>query len=134
MEYLRQYEILFKKAKVDLHTAKLLLKSFNSGDTELELDVIMFHLQQCAEKLLKTLLIYNNYHITKTHDIKKLINLIHESNINIAGNIENLIPLTEFAVEGRYSILHDDLEDTDNYINALNKFLPFVEKAIQKKL
>ena len=56
MEFLKQYEVLFKKAKTDLKAAKILLEKFEEGDEELDLETVMFHLQQCAEKLLKSLL------------------------------------------------------------------------------
>ena len=73
MEFIKQYEILFRKGKVDLHTAKLLLALFENGDDELDLETIMFHLQQSAEKLLKSLLAYNKHHFIKTHNIKELV-------------------------------------------------------------
>jgi HEPN domain-containing protein len=60
MEQMRQYGILYKKAKTDLKVSKNLLEDFNNGDDELDMETIMFHLQQSAEKLLKSLLAYNN--------------------------------------------------------------------------
>ena len=33
-----------KKAKTDLKAAKILLKSFEDGDEELDLETVMFHL------------------------------------------------------------------------------------------
>ena len=75
-KFLKQYEILFKKAKVDLHGAKLLLTSFNNGDVELELEVIFFHLQQCAEKLIKTLLDFNKIKFPHSHDIEDLRSIL----------------------------------------------------------
>ena len=47
--FLKQYEILFIKAKEDLVAAKYLLDGFNHHNLELNLDIIFFHLQQCAE-------------------------------------------------------------------------------------
>ncbi len=70
---LKQYEILFKKAKVDLNIAKLAMVAFKKGDIELDLEVIMFHLQQSVEKFIKTLLDYNTIKFPHTHDIEELI-------------------------------------------------------------
>ena len=56
MEFLKQYEVLYKKAKTDLKVAKNILEDFENGDDELDLEVVMFHLQQSTEKLLKSLL------------------------------------------------------------------------------
>lgn len=130
MEFLRQYEVLFKKGCIDFRAATVLLKSINSGDEELDLETIMFHLQQSAEKLLKGLLAYNKYHFTKTHSLKTLIDAITESNINIFTGIEALIPLSTYAVEGRYAVIHDDLDDAEKYIVLVDKLISFVKKEI----
>ena len=132
MEFLKQYEILFKKAKTDLKVAKILLKNFKDGDEELDLETIMFHLQQCAEKLLKSLLSYNNKHFTKTHDIERLLEELRQNNIDVLDESENLIELSEYAVEGRYAIIHDDLEDVDEYVETLENLLDFVKMEIQR--
>jgi len=133
MEFLKQYEILLKKSKSDLKAGKNLLEDFENGDDELDMTTIMFHFQQSAEKLLKSLLAYNEKHFTKTHDIKELILAIKESNIDIIANIEEIIPLTYFAVEGRYSIINDDLDDAEKYIDILEKLTLYVEKTILKE-
>ena len=109
MGFLRQYEILYKKARTDLKVAKNILEDFENGDDELDLEVIMFHLQQSTEKLIKALLAYNRLHFTKTHSIAYLLDAISQNSIEIIENAPKLIPLTEFAVEGRYAIIHDDL-------------------------
>ena len=132
MEFLKQYEIFFKKAKTDLKAAKILLENFEKGDEELDLETIMFHLQQSAEKLLKALLSYNGIHFTKTHDIEKLLKELKDNNIKILSESEELIELSEYGVEGRYSIIYDDLEDADNYIKILEKLVEFVKREINK--
>ena len=131
MEFLKQYEILYKKAKTDLKAAKNLLEDFENGDEDLDLETILFHLQQCSEKLFKTILSFNQKHFTKTHDLETLYDVIVESNIFLENDIKELLPLSEYAVEGRYAIIHDDIEDTHNYINILDEFKIFVEKMIK---
>ena len=71
-EFLKQYEILLKKATVDLNTAKVILENFELGEIELDLEVIMFHLQQSSEKLIKSILDYNKIKFPYSHDIKEL--------------------------------------------------------------
>jgi len=133
MEFMKQYAVLFKKAKTDLKVSKNLLEDFEQGDDELDLEVIMFHLQQCSEKSLKCLLSFNKLHFTKTHDIEKLIDALSENNIKIIHNIEMLIPLGEYAVEGRYSILHDDIDDANEYIIYLDELINYIEDTLNKK-
>jgi HEPN domain-containing protein len=130
MEFVRQYIVLCQKAVTDLKVAKNILEDLENGDEELDLEVVMFHLQQCTEKLLKSLLAYNKFHFTKTHNIKDLVSAIEENKINIISNVNELIPLTYYAVEGRYSILHDDLYDADKYIAINEKLLEFVRKKV----
>jgi len=130
MEQMKQYEILYKKAKTDLKVSKNLFEDFNNGDDELDMETIMFHLQQSAKKLLKSLLSYNQYHITKTHNIEFLIITCKENGISLVENIESLIPLSEYAVEGRYAVIHDDLGDADIYLKLLDELLVFVKKEV----
>lgn len=130
MAFLKQYAILFKKAKTDLKVSKNIYDDFNNGDEELDLEVVMFHLQQCAEKLLKVLLIYNNYHIAKTHDLNLLIKKILEKKITIISEVHELIPLTYFAVEGRYSIIHDEIDNVEKYFAILDKLVDFIKGVI----
>ena len=131
-QFLKVYEVLYKKAKVDLNLAKLALENFENGDIELDLEVVMFHLQQCAEKLIKSLMDYNKIAFKKTHDILELIECAKENNIMLIKNIENLVPLTDYSVEGRYAILHDDIEDAHKYIKFLEEFKAFVEDTVSK--
>jgi len=131
MAFLRQYEILLTKAKSDLKAGRILLNRFDSGDDELDLETIMFHLQQCAEKLLKALLSFNKCHIVKTHDLEELLSIINARQIEVTKNAYELIPLTEYAVEGRYAVIHDDLDDADKYIQILEELLQYVSSAIK---
>jgi len=130
-KFLKQYEILFKKAKVDFKTAKLVMDSFEKGDAELELEIVMFHLQQSVEKLLKALIDYNNIKFPYTHDIEDLIMLIKQEKIQIIDVAEFCIPLSEYAVEGRYAIIYDDIEDASKYIKFIDDLLLFIKEEIK---
>ena len=130
-KFLKQYEVLFLKAKEDLVVSKYLLDGFNNHNLELNLEIVFFHSQQCAEKLIKAILDFNNIKFPHSHDIEDLIKLVKSNNIEIIVNIDNLIPLTEYAVEGRYAIIHDDLDDTDKYIQILDELLEFIKKEIK---
>ena len=77
MEYLRQYEILIRKAENDFKTAKLVYE--NIGDIEIETG--LFHLQQATEKGLKAILIFNKVEAPKTHRLDVLFELIVDNNI-----------------------------------------------------
>lgn len=128
-KFLKQYEILFKKATVDFNSAKVILYSFEKGTIELDIEVVFFHLQQSSEKLIKSLLDFHTIKFPRTHDLQSLINLLESHEIQLT-NIEKLLPLSVYAVEGRYAILHDDLDDSDKYIEILDELLKIVKVKI----
>ncbi len=128
-EFLKQYEILLKKATVDLNTAKVILETFELGEIELDLEVIMFHLQQSSEKLIKSILDYNKIKFPYSHDIKELVNILNDNKIKLE-NVEKLIPLSIYSVNGRYSIIHDDLFDAEEYIKIIQSLLIYVKKIV----
>ncbi len=129
-EFLKQYEILFKKATVDFNMAKLAMVAFEKGDIELDLEVIMFHLQQSVEKFIKALLDYNKVRFPHSHDIEELIAIINSKNIRIFDEIKAFIALSVYSVNGRYAVIHDDINDAEKYIVLLEKLLKFVEVEI----
>ena len=130
-KFLKQYEILIKKAIVDFNSAKGLLMLFEDGKIELDLEVIFFHFQQCAEKLIKTILDYKNIKFPHNHNIRELIKIANDNKI-IIDNIDELSQLTQYAVEGRYAIIHDDLDDADKYIEILEELLNFIKIEIKR--
>lgn len=127
---LRQYEILFIKAKEDFVAAQYLLDGFNHHNLELNLEIIFFHFQQCAEKLIKTVLDIHQIKFPHTHDLDNLMTLLEENDIFLFENLHELLPLTDFAVEGRYTIIHDDLSDSDKYVVLLNILMDIVASKI----
>ena len=131
--FIEQYHILFNKAKADFIAAKVLYGEFKGGNSELDLDIICFHLQQCAEKLLKALLAKNHVNSPKTHDLELLLNLVSIHDIKLLTDEDLLLELNDFAVEGRYAVIHDDLDNTSVYFVLLEELIETVYKAITKE-
>jgi len=127
-EFLKYYEILLKKASVDIYSARKLYEDFQKIDSELDIEVIMFHLQQSAEKCLKSILSFNEIYFPKVHDLEVLIKLVEDNKIPLKIDSDVLIDLSDFAVEGRYSVIHDDLVNAENYFVATNKLFQQVKK------
>jgi len=128
--FLKQYEVLFIKAQEDLVASKYLLDGFNNHNLVLNLEIVCFQFQQCAEKLIKSLLDFNQVKFPHSHDIEDLIKLTILNKIKTISEVSQLIPLTEYAVEGRYSIIHDDLDDADKYVELLDELLEFTKESI----
>ena len=115
------------KAIVDLNSGKYLLKAFNEDEIAIDIEKIYFELQQSAEKLLKSLLSRDGIRFPRSHDIEQIIELCEENEISLIDNIEYLIELNDYAVDGRYSIIHDDINEADKYIIILEKLIEVIK-------
>jgi HEPN domain-containing protein len=115
------HDMFMYKAKIDFNSAKCLLSAYSSDDIEIDVEKIYFELQQSVEKYLKAQLCLVGVEFPKTHDIERLIIKCQESSITLIDEIDRLIELSDYAVEGRYSIIHDDLNESDKYITIIEK-------------
>ena len=131
--FLSFYRILYIKAKADLSAAQILYTKFNEGDTELDIEVICFHLQQCAEKLLKAVLSKKEIYYPKVHDLETLLNITKEHNILINTDWDLLIELNDYAVEGRYAVMHDDLQNIQSVFIIIEKLMEDISAVIDLK-
>ena len=116
-------DMFIYKAEIDLNTAKHLLKAFNADKIDIDIEKIYFELQQCSEKCLKALLSKENVRIPKIHDLEELIELCKDHSIGLIDNVEILVKLNDYAVDGRYSVIHDDIDDSENFIELLELLL-----------
>ena len=62
---------------------------------------------------------------------EKLLEELRKNQITTLDESKELIKLSEYAVEGRYATIHDDLEDANKYIKILEKLSDFVKKQIR---
>jgi HEPN domain-containing protein len=122
-QFVNQYTILFNKAKTDFNAARLLYTEFLNGHSEIDLEVVFFHLQQSAEKCLKAILSKNLVNFPKVHDLELLVKLVLQAKNDLKIDVDLLTELSDFAVEGRYAIIHDDLENTEAYFDELENLL-----------
>ena len=130
-KFLKQYEIFYKKAKIDLKVAQNILRDLRNGDDDLDFDTVYFHLQQAAEKLLKSILSFYEVRFPKIHDIAELLELFKENKIAIILDAEILLPLSYYAVSGRYMIL-TEVENPDKYIDFLIILTKYVSEILLK--
>ena len=122
MERLRQFEIFHRKASTDLAMARL--AQANPSD-EIDDEAILFHLQQAVEKFLKSLLSFHGVATEKTHDIEAIA-------IKLPSYMEELYDLSEYAVEGRYGQIHDDIENIDIYLERVESLKYFIETILNQ--
>jgi len=119
-----EHVFLFELACADL---KLVEK--NRGDADITPQLLLFHLQQAAEKFLKSLLSFNGIMFPKIHDIAKLIELCGKNKINVPDYCEEFIGLTPYAAEFRYGLINDETLDIESYYKKIMDFKGFAETA-----
>ena len=120
-------DLFLYKAIIDLNSAKYLLEGFNKDNVEIDIEKIYFELQQSAEKALKSLLSKHGIKFPKSHDIEQLISMCEEAAIPLIQGIEKLIELSDYAVEGRYSIISYYLNDSEMFIGLIQKLIASIE-------
>ncbi len=111
-------ELFLYKARVDLRAAQYMYNGFLNDNLEIDIEKIYFDLQQATEKIIKSQLSFQNIVSPRTHDLELLENVLSENGI-VLTDIHKLLPLTEFAVEGRYSIILDDIDNAQYYIDII---------------
>jgi len=128
-KFQHQYEIYYNKATADL---VLVQQVFVLQNPLIDKSIILFHLQQAAEKYLKSFLAFNNIHFGKLHDIKKILDLYIENGIIIPPEAETFVELTPYAVEGRYDFITDENIDIPRFIILLEQLKMFVDDHVFK--
>jgi HEPN domain-containing protein len=71
-------------------------------DVEPPIDAICFHCQQYIEKLLKAIITRFGQEVPKTHDIRKLAEMVDKDVPELTGQIDLADRLTIYGVETRY--------------------------------
>lgn len=128
MEYLKQYEILLKKARTDIASAEALFLAMNK---DIDNEVVLFHLQQATEKLLKAYLAYSGEHFPKTHDTELLFDKMSCIQQDIAIKYSFLSELDNYAVEGRYGDIGEAVDDVSHYLSSLKDFEDAIKTLIK---
>jgi hypothetical protein len=55
---------------------------------------------------------------------------VEENNISLRLDVNKLIDLNEYAIESRYAIIHDDLDNIEQYFQFLRSLLSQAEDLI----
>ncbi|HUV82129.1 MAG TPA: HEPN domain-containing protein [archaeon] len=114
MEPLERAKLLLSKALDD----EVLLEEIVTNEKITD-EIIGFHAQQAAEKLLKALLMAREIPYRRTHDLRELIDLISDQNIHFPEPLMEVRTLSPFAVEFRYDYMPMEEETSFNRNNAL---------------
>lgn len=99
------------------------------------LEIIGFHLQQAAEKLLKAALSAEGVQYRRTHNIGELIHLFEDSDRKFPESLGRLRDLTPYAAELRYDFIPlEEEEDFDlsSYRKMVTQLRSWVETLIEQ--
>ena len=130
MEPLKGAKLLLAKAKDD----EILLEEIITNERIRE-EIVGFHAQQAAEKLLKAFLMARNISYRRTHDLRELIDLIRDHGIKFPELLMEIRTLSPFAVEFRYDYIPMEEELPFNRQKALEmvrQLRKWVEVEMQK--
>jgi HEPN domain-containing protein len=100
-------QLLFK-ADQDL----VVLEKLKS-DPDIAAEILGFHAQQAAEKILKAVLAYHQINFPYTHQLVDLIDPIKDHQLNFPQELEELRYLTPFAVDFRYNFFGSTEEEDE---------------------
>ena len=126
LPFLEQHVIFILKARQDFALVREVM-----GNNKVAPEIMLFHIQQGVEKLIKALFCLHSVRFPKTHDLDELVELAQEHGIELPPIMEKLTELSPYAVEWRYAILHDDLHDIADMLQQAELFLEFVESLIE---
>jgi len=124
--FLKQYEIFILKAEQDISLVHEVM-----GNNNVAPEIMLFHIQQCVEKLIKALFSYHSLRFSKTHDLDELVDLALEHGIALPSFMDKLTELSPYAVDGRYAIIHDDLHDIADMLAKSEMFLAYVSTTVK---
>jgi HEPN domain-containing protein len=83
-------------ASFDVDTVELLVKE--NGHAE----IIIFHIHQAIEKLLKALLVKNNYKIKKTHLLDELLSMVIDKYSQLSKIKNDILEINLYLPKLRY--------------------------------
>jgi HEPN domain-containing protein len=128
MKNLKLAEKLLRKADQDI----IVFKKWHN-DPQIANEIIGFHAQQAAEKMLKAVLALHEIEFPLTHRLTDLIDLLKEHDINLPDGLDEIRFLTPFAVEFRYDFYEEENETFDfkNVHELLSEMRLWVNTLIQ---
>ncbi len=83
-------------------------------DPDVAVDILGFHAQQAAEKMLKSTLVSKEIGFPFTHRLADLFDLLREEKVAFSEDLEELRFLTPFAVAFRYELYEEEEEPFDS--------------------
>ena len=131
MSDLKNAQSLLKLAYRDLNNL-----SGNITQSTIDDYAFGFFAQQAVEKATKCWLSLLGVQYPKSHDIALLFRLLTKNGVEISALFQDLIDLTDFAVEFRYDpdIDFEDQFDRTEIFNKVKAFIQHIERHLTERL
>ncbi len=115
-----------RKALSDLKMAR---KGLVGDD---ELDCVVFHAHQCAEKTLKAYFVFKRLAVERTHDLEFLLKLCREHNAYFSALENDVIRLNPYGMFSRYPDDHFFVKrhEAEEALKIAKKIFEFVCSTI----
>lgn len=115
--------------------SNLLIGKISNPNEEIYLEDLCYEMQQCVEKSLKAILLYNNIDFPKTHDIAYLMTLIkNRTKIEIPEVIQIAKKLTSFAIQTRYPCWNNiEVSDYTEAVEIAENVYNWAKKIINEE-
>lgn len=113
-------------ARMDLRSAEFLLDM-----RPLPIEIVCFHCEQAAEKMLKGALVARDKEPPRTHDLSTLCGLCAETDAAYESLPDSCVELTPYGVQARYpSQLDIEESDMERALRECRNIFAFVEERI----
>ncbi len=120
-------KVLLRKAAQDTLVVEKLLQ-----DPDIDDDLLGFHAQQAAEKLLKAVLAARGVDYPKTHNLRVLIELLATTGVALPDYLNDIVRLTPFGTTFRYDeTLNLSGRDRAQWLAWIHELRAFVEPLIE---
>ncbi len=119
------WRVLMDKARQDEYVLEQLVGRPDSPD-----EVLGFHLQQAAEKLLKAALNKLEQSYRRTHNLTELIVLLEDAGRPLPAALVRLEELTPYATDWRYDLLPSEgteALDRDGLLELVHRLRAWVD-------
>lgn len=120
---MKPHEAWLKKSRNDLESARKLI----TGENPIT-DTAIYHTQQCAEKALKAYLNSRGLGTIKTHDLRVLVELAIEKDVDFKSVYDDALSLNPFATAFRYPdiVFEPGIDEVGEAIEAAKRIYNFI--------
>ena len=116
-------------ADMDMATAYHMFRTFSPTPIE----VVCFHSQQAAEKILKCFLVSREIEAPRTHDMRVLCDMCIEFDSSFNDVYEEAVLLTRYSVIPRYPAEIELIEqDAEKALEHANTVIHFVKSILEQ--